>query len=164
MVDESLATMMTDYSMICTKQSTTNTVVYWGPLLIPTHTSIIMHLEILVYSNKNPAPEWEEHAVSQSDDHFSLNMSIVPALKQYDGSELDLILSYGVFKSCCFVWRISHLMDWRDGIENSLNSSQIGALRLSVAPFHQSWIHMVGKKHSGKADQPTLASRGSEHA
>ena len=27
---------------------------------LDTHTSIIMHLEILVYSNKNPAPEWGE--------------------------------------------------------------------------------------------------------
>ena len=36
--------------------------------------------------------------------------------------------------------------------------SQIGA------PFHQSWIYMVGKKHFGKADQSTLASGGSEHA
>ena len=33
-----------------------------------------------------------------------------------------------------------------------------------LVPFHQSWIYMVGKKHSGKADQPTLASGGSEHA
>ena len=33
-----------------------------------------------------------------------------------------------------------------------------------LAPFHQSWIYMVGKKHSGKADQSTLASGGSEHA
>ena len=34
----------------------------------------------------------------------------------------------------------------------------------SLAPFRQSWIYMVGKKHSGKADQSTLASGGSEHA
>ena len=27
-----------------------------------------------------------------------------------------------------------------------------------------SWIYMVGKKHSGKTDQLTLASGGSEHA
>ena len=33
-----------------------------------------------------------------------------------------------------------------------------------LAPFHQSWVYMVGKKHSGKADQSTLASGGSEHA
>ena len=33
-----------------------------------------------------------------------------------------------------------------------------------LALFHQSWIYMVGKKHSGKADQSTLASGGSEHA
>ena len=33
-----------------------------------------------------------------------------------------------------------------------------------LAPFHQSWIYMVSKKHSGKADQSTLASGGSEHA
>ena len=33
-----------------------------------------------------------------------------------------------------------------------------------LAPFHQSWIYMVGKKHSGKADQSTLASGGIEHA
>ena len=33
-----------------------------------------------------------------------------------------------------------------------------------LAPFHQSWIYMVGKKHSGKADQSTLASGGTEHA
>ena len=33
-----------------------------------------------------------------------------------------------------------------------------------LAPFHQSWIYIVGKKHSGKADQSTLASGGSEHA
>ena len=33
-----------------------------------------------------------------------------------------------------------------------------------LAPFHQSWIYMVGKRHSGKADQSTLASGGSEHA
>ena len=30
-----------------------------------------------------------------------------------------------------------------------------------LAPFHQSWIYMVSKKHSGKADQSTLASGGS---
>ena len=35
---------------------------------------------------------------------------------------------------------------------------------LNLAPFHQSWIYMVGKKHSGKADQSTLASGGSAHA
>ena len=40
--------------------------------------------------------------------------------------------------------------------------SQPGAL-LWHAPFHHSWIYMVGKKHSGKADQFTLASGGSEH-
>ena len=40
--------------------------------------------------------------------------------------------------------------------------SQLGALLL--APFHQSWIYTVGKKHLGKADQSTLASGGSEHA
>ena len=33
-----------------------------------------------------------------------------------------------------------------------------------LAPFHQSWIYMVGKKHSGKADKSTLATGGSEHA
>ena len=33
-----------------------------------------------------------------------------------------------------------------------------------LASFHQSWIYMVGKKHSGKADQSTLASGDSEHA
>ena len=33
-----------------------------------------------------------------------------------------------------------------------------------LAPFHQSWNYMVGKKHSGKADQSTLASGDSEHA
>ena len=31
-----------------------------------------------------------------------------------------------------------------------------------LVPFHQSWIYMVDKKHSGKADQLTLASGGSE--
>ena len=34
---------------------------------------------------------------------------------------------------------------------------------LPLVPFHQSWIYIVGKKHSGKADQSTLASGGSEH-
>ena len=33
-----------------------------------------------------------------------------------------------------------------------------------LASFYQSWIYMVGKKHSGKAEQLTLASGGSEHA
>ena len=33
-----------------------------------------------------------------------------------------------------------------------------------LASFHQSWIYMVGKKHSGKAEQSTIASGGSEHA
>ena len=33
-----------------------------------------------------------------------------------------------------------------------------------LAPFHQLWICMVSKKHSGKADQSTLASGGTEHA
>ena len=33
----------------------------------------------------------------------------------------------------------------------------------TLVPFHQSWIYMVGKKHSEKADQSTLASGGSEH-
>ena len=27
-----------------------------------------------------------------------------------------------------------------------------------LAPFHQSWIYVVSKKHSGKADQSTLVS------
>ena len=40
--------------------------------------------------------------------------------------------------------------------------SQPGALLW--CHFHQSRIYMVGKKHSGKADQSTLASGGSEHA
>ena len=31
-----------------------------------------------------------------------------------------------------------------------------------LVPFHQSWIYMVGRKHSGKADQLTLNSGGSE--
>ena len=30
--------------------------------------------------------------------------------------------------------------------------------------WRQSWIYVVGKKHSGKADQSTLATGGSEHA
>ena len=30
-----------------------------------------------------------------------------------------------------------------------------------LAPFHQSWIYIIGKKHSGKAYQLTLASGGS---
>ena len=34
----------------------------------------------------------------------------------------------------------------------------------SLVPFHQSWIYMVSKKHSGKVNQSTLASKGSEHA
>ena len=29
--------------------------------------------------------------------------------------------------------------------------------------FHQSWIYIVGKQHSGEADQLTLAIGGSEH-
>ena len=34
-----------------------------------------------------------------------------------------------------------------------------------LVPFHQSWIYMVGKKHSGKTvDQSTLASGGSDYA
>ena len=33
-----------------------------------------------------------------------------------------------------------------------------------LVPFHQLWIYMVGKKHSRKADQSTLAIGGSEHA
>ena len=33
-----------------------------------------------------------------------------------------------------------------------------------IAPFHQLWIYMVGKKYSGKADQSSLASGGSKHA
>ena len=41
--------------------------------------------------------------------------------------------------------------------------SQPGAL-LWRHFMHQSWIYMVGKKHSGKADQSTLASGGSAHA
>ena len=31
-------------------------------------------------------------------------------------------------------------------------------------PYKQLWIYMVGKKHSGKVDQLTLATGGSEHA
>ena len=34
----------------------------------------------------------------------------------------------------------------------------------SLVPFHQLWIYMVRKFHSGEADQSTLASGGSEHA
>ena len=33
-----------------------------------------------------------------------------------------------------------------------------------LAPFNQSWIYMVDKKHSGKVDQSTLSNGGSEHA
>ena len=33
-----------------------------------------------------------------------------------------------------------------------------------LTPFHQLYIYMVGKKHSGKADQSTLASGRNEHA
>ena len=33
-----------------------------------------------------------------------------------------------------------------------------------LVPIHQSWIYMVSIKHSGKADQSTLASGGSKHA
>ena len=57
-------------------------------------------------------------AVSQSEGHLALSLSIV---RWSNGSELDLILSNWVFKSCCLVWRILHLMDWRDGIENSFD-------------------------------------------
>ena len=32
-----------------------------------------------------------------------------------------------------------------------------------LVPFCQSWIYMVSKNHSVKADQSTLASGGSEH-
>ena len=37
--------------------------------LIPTHTSIVKHLKFLfiVYSNKNPAPEWEEQSAKVKD-------------------------------------------------------------------------------------------------
>ena len=35
--------------------------------------------------------------------------------------------------------------------------------RSPLVPLQQSWIYMVGKKHSEKADQLTLASGGSEH-
>ena len=31
-----------------------------------------------------------------------------------------------------------------------------------LVPFHQSWIYMVSKQHSGKADHSTLASGGNE--
>ena len=44
---------------------------------------------------------------------------------------------------------------------------QIGALpnwNPPLVPFHQLWIHMIGKRHSVKADQSTLASGDSEHA
>ena len=48
---------------------------------------------------------------------------------------------------------------------------QVGAMsgptaKLShpLEPFHQSWIYMVGKKHSEKTDHLTLASGDSEHA
>ena len=37
-------------------------------------------------------------------------------------------------------------------------------LSSSLASLHQSWVFMVSKKHSGKVDQSTLASGGSEHA
>ena len=32
-----------------------------------------------------------------------------------------------------------------------------------LVPFHQLWVYMISKRHSGKADQSTLASGGSEH-
>ena len=32
-----------------------------------------------------------------------------------------------------------------------------------LVPFHQLWIYMVRKKHSGEADQLTLPNGGSEH-
>ena len=35
---------------------------------------------------------------------------------------------------------------------------------LPLVPFHQLWIYMVRKKHSGEAVQLTLANGGSEHA
>ena len=31
-------------------------------------------------------------------------------------------------------------------------------------PFHQLWIYMISKKHSGEADQSTLANGDSEYA
>ena len=33
-----------------------------------------------------------------------------------------------------------------------------------LAPFHQLWIYIVRRKHSGEANQLTLASGVSEHA
>ena len=44
--------------------------------------------------------------------------------------------------------------------------NQLGALHWGppLAPFHQSWNYMVSKRHSGKADQLTVASGGFEHA
>ena len=32
----------------------------------------------------------------------------------------------------------------------------------TAGPFHQSWIYMVGKKHSGKVDQLTLTNGDGE--
>ena len=41
---------------------------------------------------------------------------------------------------------------------------QTGRIRSHpLVSFHPLWIYMVSKKHSGKADQLTLASGGSEH-
>ena len=57
-------------------------------------------------------------AVSQSDEHVAMSMSIV---HWSNGSELDIILLDWGFKGCCFVWQILHLMNWRDGIENSFD-------------------------------------------
>ena len=58
----------------------------------------------------------------------------------------------------------THIIPLQGLDRHALTVGAISGCSPPLAPFHQSWVYMVGKEHSRKADQLTLASGGSEHA
>ena len=77
-----------------------------------------------------------------------------------------IMVEFRVATTCTLKGPIFHYKAYRQMCANS--GSNIRSPQPNWSPsmmtFHQSWIYMVGKKHSGKANQLTLAISGSEHA
>ena len=109
------ANMMANHSMIHTKWSTTNTVTW----TLDNFHSHLNHNTLWHSCLFKWKLSLMGRAVSQSDKHFALNMSICT-----EAMGLSWILYYQIkylARSCCSVWWISHLIDWRDGNIKSLN-------------------------------------------
>ena len=84
---------------------------------------------------------WIGRAVSHRGEHLTLVNSTV---RWRIGSSWEQMSLYWDFKCCCFFWRISALMDWREGIWNCSDcwrtKSAKGPLIFKLMITHHCWI------------------------